>query len=236
MSKIVYRSFIYEAITPEVVTESLEISLSKKAWNGLSDDAKEAISSWERSQWINGPLEQHIKNNDSVAHELRIAMKPILDSIKGDTVTLYRGTSKETLDEKRFLQSWTSSEKVARHFAGFSSSQTKDRPTSYKTHSPEEIEQAVKYFNEKGFVKFDNKYYVVNKEDPSYYSIYDRDRNYLTDGDDLLDSLTSDNNDKIESNDRRLKNKIVLKKTFDKNRIIWITNNLNSKEYIVRVD
>lgn len=232
MNKIVYRDFIYEAI----VTESLEISLAKKAWNGLSDEAKESILAWERAMWVDGPLERHIKANDSVAKELQAAMKPILDSIKGDTVTLYRGTTENTLNEKRFLQSWTSSEKVAKHFAGLSSSQVKDKPNVYKTHTEQEIEDAVEKFNKTGFLKFDNKYYILDKKNPGYYNIYDRDREFLTDGDDLKEDLISDNNDKIELNNRKTKGKIVLKQTFDKNRIIWITNNLNSKEYIVRVD
>lgn len=186
--------------------------------------------------WVGGPLEKHIRANDSVAKELQEAMKPILDSIKGDTVTLYRGTTTKTLDEKRLLQSWSSSEKVAKHFAGLSSSQVKDKPTTYKTYTEKEIDDAVEQFNKTGFVKFDGKYYKTDKKNPGYYNIYDKDRQFLTDGDNLKDDLMSDNNDKIESNKHRTKDAVVLKQTFDKDRIIWITNNLNSKEYIVRVD
>lgn len=216
--------------------ESVQISLSKKAWQSLSKEAKEAIQAWEKAMWVGGPLEKHIQDNDSVAKEIQAAMKPILDSIKGDTVTLYRGTSKDLVDEKRFLQSWSSSEKVAKHFAGLSSSQLKDKPTTYKTYTEKEINDAVEQFNKTGFVKFDGKYYKIDKKNPGYYNIYDKDRQFLTDGNDLKDDLMSANNDKIESNKHRTKDKVVLKQTFNKDRIIWITNNLNSKEYIVRVD
>ena len=218
------------------LTESLQISLSKKAWEALSKKAKHAIESWEAAMWIGGPLEKHIKANDDVAKEIRTAMEPILDSIKGDTITLYRGTSTETLGESRFLQSWSSSEKVAKHFAGLSRSQVKDEPNVYKTYTDKEIQDAVDTFNKNGFVKFDNRYYMVDKQNPKYYNIYDRNRKFITDGDDLKDHLITINDEIKKLNASRTKDKVVLKKTFDKNKIIWITNNLNSKEYIMRVD
>ena len=218
------------------LAESLQISLSKKAWQNLSSEAKEAISAWERAMWVDGPLEKHIKANDSVAKEIQTAMKPILDSIKGDTVTLYRGTSESLLGEKRFLQSWSSSEKVAKHFAGLSSSQVKDKPNLYKTHTVKEIEDAVEKFNKTGFLKFDGRYYMIDKKNPGYYNIYTKDRKFITDGNDLKDHLMSANDDNLKINHHRTKDKVVLKKEFDKDRIVWISNNLNSKEYIVRVD
>lgn len=216
--------------------ESVQISLSKKAWEKLSPEAKAAITRWESYNWVDSPLEKHIKANDSVAKEIKEAMKPILDSIDSDTVTLYRGASKKYLDEKRTLQSWTSSEKVAKHFAGLSSSQTKDMPTTYKIHSKQEIDDAVEKFNKTGFLKFDNKYYMKDKKNPGYYNIYDKHKEFITSGDDLREYLLSTNDDKIKTNEHKTKDKIVLKQTFDKDKIIWITNNLNSKEYIVRVD
>lgn len=235
MNSIVYRNFVYTSIV-QPCNESVQISLAKKAWDSLSNEAKLSIEEWERYNWIGGRLEKHIIANDEIARELANAMKPILDSIKGDTVTLYRGTSPKTLDESRVLQSWSSSEKVAKHFAGLSSSQIKDKTVLFKVYSEEEIDAAVDQFNKKGFLKFDNRYYVLDKDNNGYYKIYDRDRQFLTDGDDLKSQLIEDNQYKQERNESKPKNSIVLTHTFNKNRIIWITNNLNSKEYIMRVD
>jgi len=218
--------------------ESLQISLSKKAWDKLSSEAQQAIISWEASNWVGGTLEKHIKANDSVAKEIKQVMKPILDSIKGDTVTLYRGATKEIMDEPRFLQSWTSSEKVAKHFAGLSSSQTKDIPLTYPTYTQKEIDDVVEKFNKTGYVKFDNQYFIVDKKNPKYYNIYDKERNLVTDSEtsEFRNNITSSYDERIDLNNKRTKDKVVLKRTFDKNKIIWISNNLDSKEYIVKVD
>lgn len=223
---IQYRSFIYE---------SLQISLAKKAFEKLSRTAKDAILQWQRDNWIGGQLEQHILRNDDVAKELRDAMKPILDSIKGDEIELFRGTRTSNLNQPRLLESWTSSEQVARYFAGLSMSQISEIKPHRKIHSVDEIEDAVNEFKRKGFLKFNGYYYLMNKNDHNSYWIFNSERQLIVDGNDLKYDLITNNEDSIKIKNS-LNDSIVLRKKFNKSNIIWITNDLNSKEYIMRVN
>ena len=228
--------------------ESFEINLSKKIFATLSADAKNAIDRWESTNWTDGPLEKAIKSNDSIAKELYEAFTPIRNLLKrkGNSIKLYRGVSNnhEEFDKKKFLFSWTDDEKVAEHFAG-------RRTTNWKklVNEPitdEQIQHAVKEYNKRGFVSFRSKLYIRDKngDDLKDFSgnvvgamnIYTKDRNHITGvyGNEL-ESLLKDDQDYInEYNQKLLSRGKVLVKMIPVNDIIWLTNNLNSKEYIVK--
>ena len=226
----------------EIISESKQIALAKKAYAGLSYDAKDAIDSWESSNWIGGALEQHIKANDDVAKEIAKSFQPVRDSIPGDTVTLYRGIQKSDAEhtrhlKNRILESWTSDRNVAEYFAGLRSDQNKQgRSRIVKIPSKAEVQKAIAQYNAKGFTTFGGHYFLKNKEHPKYYNIYDKYKQFVTDGDNIVDQLTHWYDEYAEINQERSERGQVLEKAINKNRIVWITNNLNSKEYIIRVD
>lgn len=220
----------------EIITERQDISMAKKAYASLSYDAKRAIDDWEASNWIDGSLERHFKNNDEVAQEIEQAFKPVRDSIPGQTIKLYRGIIHDdsySTWKNKTLESWSSDRRVAEHFAGLRSRQ--DGPSSlYDITSEEEIDQLVAKYEKTGFLKFKGKYYVRNKEQPKYYNIYNKNKQFITDGDNLKKDLMSDAEWAKKSNADKTAKGEVLEQDIDKDRIVWITNNLNSKEYLVK--
>ena len=220
----------------EIIFERKEIGVAKKAYMSLSPEAKHAIDSWESSNWIDGPLEHHFKNNDEIAQEIEQAFKSVRDSIPGQTIKLYRGIIHDNSFktwEKKYLESWTSDRKVAEHFAGLRSRQ--DGPSSiHNVVSQEDIDRMVSNYEKTGFLKFSGKYYVRNKEQPKYYNIYDKNKQFVTDGDNIKDDLMSDAKWRAEINKEKLEKGEVIEKDIDKNKIVWLTNNLNSKEYLVK--
>lgn len=214
---------------------SIVIGLMKKAYESLSKEAKEAIDSWEHSNWTNGPLVQHFKANDEVAKEIENVFSPIRNKLPSK-VKLYRGLKKEGGHgewKDAVLESWTTDKRVAEHFAGLRRANSW-KSELYDIKSDDEIAKAVSAYEKSGFVKFDNRYYVRNKEYPQYYNIYDSSKQFITDGDDLLKDLTNDNENMKELNQEKLDNAIVLEEDIDRDRIIWITNSVNCKEYIVK--
>ena len=76
--------------------------------------------------------------------------------------------------------------------------------------------------------------WVVNKEDPQYYWIWARNEK-LTDGytKDFAKDRWEENNEKKEENDEKLVHRRVIEKKIPIDDIVWLTNNLSSKEYIV---
>ena len=225
----------------EILSESKQIALAKKAYAMLSIDAKDAISSWESSNWIGGPLEKHIIANDKIAQEIHTAFQPVRDSIPGESVKLFRGIQPREQEHdvhlaNRVLESWTSERVVAEYFAGLRTDQTKQgHSTVIKVPSVDEVEKAIAQYNAKGYTRFANHYFMKNKENPRYYNIYDRNKQFVTDGDNIDKDLRYWYEDYLDSNDDAEKGR-VLEEYVNKNRIVWITNNLNSKEYIIRVD
>lgn len=225
----------------EIITENKQIALTKKAFASLSYEARNAIDAWESSNWIGGPLERHVIANDAVAQEIEQAFQPVRDSIPGDTVRLYRGVQHSDAEhtrhlKDRVLESWTSERAVAEYFAGLRTDQNKQgRSRIIKLPTMQDIDNAVAKYNATGYVKFRGHHYVRIKNNPQYYNIYDRHRQHVTDGDNLKRDLTYWLEDEKKWNDKRLKQSTVLEQDIDKSRIVWITNNLNSKEYIIRV-
>ena len=221
----------------EILTESKTISLAMKAYANLSGAARYAIDSWEAANWHTGNLAKHIEADDDIAHEIETAFKPVRDSIPGDTIMLYRGIiPNENFDywKNRNLESWTSDKRVAEYFAGLRYRQTSKERHLYKTLSSNEIDDIVRKYERTGYVKFNNQYFLRNKENPKYYDIYDKDKQYITDGDDLRQHIEDEMNWRKEYNTKKIEQAQVFAEPIDKNKIVWITNNLNSKEFIVR--
>lgn len=219
----------------EFLVESNIISMAKKAYGQLSSEAKSAIDHWETANWTEGQLSKHIAANDHVAQEIEAAFKPIRDQLP-NKVTLYRGVvNQEDYDswKKATLTSWTTDKRVAEHFAGLRQAHSW-KSVLHKEISDEEIANAVKQYNKTGFLKFKNKYYVQNKEHPKYYNIYDSSKQFITDGDDLEADLKHDQKWSKEINQEKQSKATVFKDQIDKNRIVWITNSANCKEYIVK--
>lgn len=221
----------------EILTESKAISLAMKAYANLSSAARYAIDSWEAANWHTGNLAKHIEANDDIAQEIETAFQPVRDSIPGDTIMLYRGIIPiRNYDDwkNRTLESWTSDKRVAEYFAGLRYRQTSKERYLYKILSNNEIDDIVRKYEKTGFVRFNNQYFLRNKENPKYYDIYDKDKQYLTDGDDLREHIEDEMSWRKEYNAEKLGQAQVFAEPIDKNKIVWITNNLNSKEFIVR--
>lgn len=222
------------------LTESQQINLSKKAYATLSSDAKHAIDKWEASNWIDGELERHFKANDHVAQEIERVFAPIRATLP-DRVKLYRGirtSSAVTGWQNKVLQSWTDDPRVAEHFAGRRQPSGKWKPVYYeKVPTESDIQKAVEQFKRSGYTKFLGIHYILSKQNPIYYNMFDRDREFLTDGDvdRLYQNLKHEVDQRIEYNQTIMDRGQVLERLIPKQDIVWITNNLKSKEYITKV-
>lgn len=210
-------------------------AMAKAARAGLSTEAKSAIDAWETVNWTGGALEQHIGANDAVAREIEAAFAPIRATLP-PKVVLYRGIVKDGSYkgwDKALLQSWTSDRRTAELFAGLRhgsewSSLLHDEITD------DQINAAIAQYQRTGFVKFFNRYYVRNKEHPRYYNIYDRHKQFITDGDDLAHDLLRTQQDRAQSNREQHDRSHVFEEEIERERIIWVTNALNCKEFLVR--
>jgi hypothetical protein len=165
------------------------VVLAKRAYEGLSPQAKNAVDSWNVN-WHTGQLEQAFQVGSDLAKEVEHAFKPVrekLRSIYGDTVPLYRGEKAGGADSSpgRKLFSWSPLFKLAQNFAANS---IRGIPAPI---ADEAIQRAVEQYERTGFVSFGGKKFKRNKEMPEYYDIYDRDNNMITDGDDLAEDLRS---------------------------------------------
>jgi hypothetical protein len=222
----------------EIILEAQEIDLAIKAAKSLSYEAEEAIYAWESMNWHTGPLEQAFKTNSPLAAEIETAFEPVRVYLRqkyGDTINLYRGMVKKyngKIYPDRVLSSWTSDKKVAEHFAGLRT--TRWKSLLYPEYTDAQVEDAIKTYNSTGFVSFAGKKYVRDKNDPQYFSMYDRRNEYITGSDNIEYWLRSDNAERRESNQAKLDNAILLNEDIPVDRIVWLTNSLNSKEFIVR--
>lgn len=227
------------------ISEDMAIGPSKKAWAGLSSAARSAIESWESSNWNDGPLVKHIKANDEVAQEIAQAIKPVIAAIGKPTVHLYRGEQRTGYDNStKYLESWSSDPKVAASFAGLQT--PNGRKLIKQPITDEEIEKALAQLHKTGFVKFRHQKFKLNKtidwQDPQYqgmlkgpvYDIYDKDNQYVTDTDEPEYHWREDQKWIDEQNKKVIDRGYVREEDISVDRIIWITNNLNSKEYIIR--
>lgn len=216
--------------------ESKEISLSYKIYKTLSSEARSAIDQWEAMNWHKGPLEKAFANKTPLAQEIINAFDPIRELLKnkhGNKIKLYRGMRKSDGDHasKRTLTSWTNERRVAEIFAGL-------RDTSLRSFireplTDQEIEGAVEKYKKRGFVTVRGYKYKQSKTDPEFYDIFDRSNNFVTDGNDLYRELKDRQKEDEFTNKTYLENSIVLERKIDIDKIVWITNNLNSKEFII---
>ena len=227
----------------EYLTESQEINLSIKAFKTLSLDARDAIESWETVNWAGGELEKAIETNNKISKEIAQAFEPVREYLHkkyGDTIKLYRGVrtgQNDHFDPRRVLYSWTNEKKTAEIFAGYRNGYGRDLRRN-EILSDNDIEKLYQKYQRDGFLKFRHHIYKKNDKhpelnNPDYYDIYTLSRSYVTDGDDLRDSLRSDRDWDIETNKKFEKSKII-EKNIPIDHIVWVTNNLNSKEFIVR--
>ncbi len=227
------------------LTEDIAIGVSKRAWDSLSGDAQNAIERWESANWTDGPLERHVKANDEVAQEIHRAVQPVIAAIGKPTIRLYRGEQKSDWDaSQKYLESWSSDPKVAAAFAGLKN--VKGHSQLAKPITDQEIEIALAKLRATGFVKFRHQKFKLNKkvdwQAPEYngafkgplYDIYDRENQYVTDTDDPEYHWREDQKWIEERNQKIVDRGYVREEDIDVNRIIWVTNNLNSKEYIIR--
>jgi hypothetical protein len=136
--------------------------------------------------------------------------------------------------DKKFLESWTDDKKVAEGFAGLRGPKGKGGHFIYKVFTDTEIKKAVDQYNKTGFVAFNKKKYSRYTEDPKYFNIWDMGNNHLTVSDDIEHWLKSDNDEAKELNAQKLAKVQVLEENINTKDIIWITNKLGSKEFIVR--
>lgn len=208
---------------------------AKKAYGLLSHDAKRSIDSWESANWTEGSLANHVKAGDEVAQEIEAAFAPVRALLPG-RVSLVRGIVKQgqfTSWQNGNLESWTIDEEVAQVFAGLRDVGSR-RSFVSDVRSEEEIDAIVAKYEATGFVRVDGKYYVRNKEHPKFYNIYSSSKNYITDGDDLKKDLSSDSDWRAKANAEYEAKAHIFREDIDRDRIVWITNNLNCKEFIVR--
>lgn len=165
------------------------VGLAKHAYDGLSGAAKDAVDSWNVN-WSTGQLERAFQNDSDMAKEIERAFKPVrekLRAIYGDTVPLYRGEKANHGESEpgRQLFSWSPLFKLAQSFAMDSLNGIP------KAIAEESIERAVDQYERTGFVSFGGKKYKRSKDDPEIYNIYDDRNGFITDGDDLSESLRS---------------------------------------------
>ncbi len=214
--------------------EDRQISLAKAAYQKLSPDAQSAIQHWEMANWIDGPLERHLKNGSTVAVEIEAVFAPIRATLPAE-LKLYRGiVHDEAFDHSRkYLESWTSDRRVAEVFAGWTDHNGRSqiaRPTSQEV-----IDATVERYERTGFASLNGTRYIRNKQYPQYYDIYDRSRQHVTDGDDLRADLESNRDWLLKHNEELMARGTVLEEMISRDRIVWLTNNLNCKEYLVRI-
>lgn len=219
--------------------ESRAIGLSKKAYNSLSHEAKYAIDAWESAMWHTGRLVQSYKANDEIIQEINRAFEPVRAALP-EKVKLYRGLQHDPegindhIGWKEVpLQSWTEDRRVAEYFAGMRSDQAGENRWNHPVLSDDQIENIVRKYELTGAAKAFGHTFIRNKEYPQYYDIY-RGREYITDGDNLRQHLEDENQYRKDLMDKRANAGQVIERDIPRDDIIWITNNLNSKEYIVK--
>ena len=211
---------------------------AKKAYASLSGEAQRAIESWETANWTSGSLEKHVQANDEVAQEINQVFQPIRMMLP-PRIKLFRGLIHQnhyTTWEHGILASWTNDQRVADHFAGTRNGDGKWSSALKPVVTDQDIAQLLRQFERTGFIRWRNQFFVQNKEHPKYYNIYDRNRQFVTDGDcsKLEKTLQQDNDHAKEHNDKLQSKGEVLEKEISRDDVVWITNRLNCKEFIVR--
>ena len=221
----------------EFLPESKTLSVAKKANAALPDNLDAMLKRWEAGNYPTDKLEAAFRNGSDVAKAMEAAFIPVREQMQkeyGKTVRLYRGIQKQSenhvikFDPKRTIYSWTSDEKVAIGFAG-----NNPKTKNIKLITDAEIRIALKKFETRGFVSFRGYKYIVNKASPKYYNIYQRNE-FVTDGDNLERELKRQQQDIADAVKSMNNHGFVIKKDVDINDVVWLTNNLGSKEFLVK--
>lgn len=222
------------------LVESQQINLARRAFESLSSEAQSAIHDWEMANWIGGSLERHIKANDEIAQEIERAFAPIRATMP-KTLHLYRGlrpneTKKDW--QNKYLESWTSDPRVAKCFAGlYTKHGSKYRSRLRKVPTDEEIAEALHKYETKGFVKFLGHFYLRSQKNPEFYQLYDLNREHITSGKSswLKKQFKDTQIERQQHNDNLLRKSCLIEQDIPRENIVWLTNNIGSKEYIVRL-
>jgi hypothetical protein len=206
------------------------VNAANKARASLSNEADDAIEHWQAMNWETGELAKaHGDVDSALIKEINSAFQPVRAELKkqfGDTIPLSRGEQLHNkYSQDRVLYSWTYDPIVAKQFSG--------QGKEYATLSNEQIQQLVNRYNSTGYVQVFNKKLKRNKRDPMYFDIYDKGNNFVTDGDNIEEYIVDENNYRKERNAQLAKNGKVYTEEIPIDNIVWVTNQLGSKEFIV---
>jgi hypothetical protein len=214
---------------------ALVMSAAKKAKDQLSYEAKDAIQHWQSSGWDTGPLEKSFRANNEISEEITETGQLIRDALQsafGSTITLYRGQrnyEQHELTANRILFSWTSDSRVATAFA--------HNEKLTREISDEEIKQAIDQYDRLGWCKFGTYRYKKINDAPGYYMIYGG-RQVITDGDEatMEEDFKRDQAERAAYNKRVKEKGQVIKADVPVDLVVWVTNDLNCKEFIVKLN
>lgn len=228
---------LYEYQSPETRDFGILVNMSRKAYNALSYEAQYALSEWETANWDVGRLNDSHQKGTDIIKEINAAFAPIRAKMRelfGDTIKLHRGQrhfSDDEMSTSRELFSFSFDENVAKSFAHGKA--VPPPPTK------EEVDKAVAQYQRTGFVKFGSRKYKRSREYPGYYDIYYTNNTLESDGhleDDLADRLHNYRKYLEEYRDKRESQGDVHTIDVPVDKIVWLTNRLNSKEFIVALN
>ena len=170
----------------EFFRESKEVNMSIKIRKTLSYEAERLLDNWQHYDFSeDSQLVKAIQSNSNAAKELYSAFEPVRRYLKarnGTTIKLYRGViGRYDPTQDTFLSSWSSNSKDAEMFANKRDLDGHNMIPKQITDA--EVSSAIKKFNQTGYTTFLGKKYMLNKKDPEFYNIYDRNNQYITDGD-----------------------------------------------------
>lgn len=226
----------------EILTEGPErnvglgkiVAASIKAKANLGPEGRHAIDAWNVN-WDTGSLEKAYQANSALTLEVDQAFAPVrkaLQATYGPTITLYRGQRNyktEDLTPNRVLFSWTSDINVATKFA--------INKRLMREFTDAEVTQAIQQFHRAGFCKFAGHTFKLMRTDPDYYMIY-KGQEEITDGDvaSIEQDFKDEQAERVAYNQKAKENGTVMSEDVDINLIVWMTNELNCKEFIVKLN
>lgn len=213
------------------------VKATMKAAQGLSDEAKIAISTWQSSNWhLNAMQRDHTETGGTgVFGEIYAAFGPVrqlINQLYGQTIELHRGIKMDGRSihiDDRTMFSWTLDLDTANSFAGFG------RGKKSETLTPEQIDALVDRYNKTGYVFALGYQLIRNKYSPEYFNIW-KNRQSVTDGDDIKKFITGVNNDRLEWNNRGNEKGRVTTKAIPVESLVWMAHELGSAEFIVLSD
>lgn len=207
-----------------------------QAKKSLSGDALIAIQTWQSSSWhLNAMQRSHKENDGGVFDEIYNAFAPVrqlMTKLYGNTIELHRGiklNGNTSHMEGRTLFSWTLDLDTANSFSG------KGVQKPMKTLTPDEISKLVAKYNQTGYVSAFGYQLIRNKYSPEYFDMW-KNRELITDGDDVEKFLNGVNQERIEWNNRGEGKGRVTTKAIPVETILWMAHELGSAEFIVMGD